>query len=53
MNTMTFTQAATVLTEIVSQASGRKQIAPTNPAEFVAVAKVGLETGYDPLATAI
>lgn len=53
MNTMTFTQSATVLTEIVSQASGRKQIAPTNPAEFVAVANVGLETGYDALATAI
>lgn len=53
MNTMNFTQSATVLTEIVSQASGRKQIAPTNPAEFVAVAKVGLETGYDALATAI
>lgn len=53
MNTMNYTQAATVLTEIVSQASGRKQIAPTNPAEFVAVAKVGLETGYDALATAI
>lgn len=53
MNTMSFTQAAAIVTEIVSQASGRKQIAPTNPAEFVAVAKVGLETGYDPLATAI
>jgi len=53
MNTMTFTQAATVLSAIVSQASGRTQIAPTNPAEFVAVAKVGLESGYDPLATAI
>lgn len=53
MNTMTFTQAATVLSAIVSQASGCTQIAPTNPAEFVAVAKVGLESGYDPLATAI
>lgn len=53
MNTMSFTQSAAILTEIVSQASGRTQIAPTNPAEFVAVAKVGLETGYDPLATAI
>lgn len=53
MNAMDFTQAATVLTEIVSQASGRKVIGPTTPNEFVAVAKVGLETGYDALATAI
>ena len=53
MNDMTFTQAAAIITEVVSQASGRQQIRPTNPAEFVAVAKVGLETGYDALATAI
>lgn len=53
MNAMDFTQAATVLTEIVSQASGKKVIGPTTPNEFVAVAKVGLETGYDALATAI
>lgn len=53
MNAMDFTQAATVLTEIVSQASGRKVIGPTTPNEFVAVAKVGLESGYDALATAI
>ena len=53
MNAMDFTQAATVLTEIVSQASGHKVIGPTTPNEFVAVAKVGLETGYDALATAI
>lgn len=53
MNAMDFTQAATVLTEIVSQASGKKVIGPTTPNEFVAVAKVGLESGYDALATAI
>ena len=53
MNSMSFSQIATVLNSIVSQATGRAQLTPTNTSEFVALAKVGLETGYDPLATAI
>ena len=53
MNTMSFVQAATVLNSIVSQATGKAQLTPTDTASFVALAKVGLETGYDPLATAI
>ena len=53
MNTMSFEQAATVLNSIVSQATGKASLTPTDTASFVALAKVGLETGYDPLATAI
>lgn len=53
MNSMSFSQIATVLNSIVSQATGRAQLTPTNTSEFVALAKLGLETGYDPLATAI
>lgn len=53
MNGPTFNQLATVLNSIVSQATGKAQITPTNTSEFVSVAKVGLEVGYDPLMTAI
>ena len=53
MNTMSFEQAATVLNTIVSQATGKTSLTPTDTSSFVAVAKVGLETGYDPLLTAI
>jgi len=49
----TFNQLATVLNSIVSQATGKAQITPTNTDEFVSVAQVGLQTGYDPLITAI
>ena len=53
MNTMSFAQISTVLNSIVSQATGKAQLTPTDDASFIALAKVGLETGYDPLATAI
>lgn len=53
VNTMTFNQLATVLTSIVSQATGRTGLTATNTADFVSVGKLGLETGYDPLTTAI
>lgn len=53
VNTMTFNQLATVLTSIVSQATGRANLTATNTADFVSVGKLGLETGYDPLTTAI
>lgn len=50
---MSFEQAAKVLNTIVSQATGKFSGIPTDTSSFVAVAKVGLETGYDPLLTAI
>lgn len=53
VNSMSFEQVATVLNTIVSQATGKAQLTPTDTSSFVALAKVGLETGYDPLMTAI
>lgn len=50
---MNFNQLATVLNSIVSQATGKAQITPTNESEFISVAKVGLEVGYDPLLNAV
>lgn len=53
VNTMSFNQMATVLNSIVSQATGRSALAVTDTASFVSVAKLGLETGYDPLMNAV
>ena len=53
VNTMTFNQLATVLNSIVSQATGKTALTATDVSSFVSVAKTGLETGYDPLSTAI
>lgn len=53
VNTMTFNQLATVLTSIVSQATGKTGLAVTDTSSFVSVGKLALETGYDPLNTAI
>lgn len=52
-NDLTFKQLSTVLNSIVSQATGKAAITPTNTSEFVAVANTGLLAGYDPLNTAI
>lgn len=53
VNDLSFNQLATVLTSILSQATGKTAIAPTNTGEFVSVAQTALLTGYDPLASAI
>lgn len=53
VNALTFNQLATVLNSIVSQATGKATITPTNTGEFTSVATVALSTGYDPLMTAI
>lgn len=53
VNDLTFNQISTVLTDIVSQATGKKMAEPVNTNEFVSVAQIGLKTGYDPLMTAI
>lgn len=53
VNSLTFNQLATVLNSIVSQATGKSTITPTNTGEFTSVANVALSTGYDPLMTAI
>ena len=50
---LSFNQISTVLTEIVSQATGQKVLSPVDTASFVSVATKGLLSGYDPLTTAI
>lgn len=46
-------QISTVLNAVVAQAVGKQALATVNTKDFVAVAKIGLEAGYDKLATAI
>lgn len=54
MNDMNFSQAATVLTEVVKQATGQEVISPiATPGDFVSVAQTALKTGYDPIINAI
>lgn len=53
VNSMTFNQLATVLTSIVGQATGKNNLTATDTSSFISVGKLGLETGYDPLSTAI
>ena len=53
VNTMSFNQLATVLGAITAQATGKQAITATDTSTFVSVAKTALETGYDPLSTAI
>lgn len=52
-NDLSFNQLSTVLTEITNQATGVSNIAPIDTSSFVTVAQTAIETGYDPLATAI
>jgi hypothetical protein len=52
-NDLSFNQLSTVLTAITNQASGVNNIAPVDTSSFVTVAQRALETGYDPLTTAI
>lgn len=53
VNSMSFNQLATVLGAITAQATGKQAITATDTSTFVSVAKTALETGYDPLSTAI
>lgn len=53
INEMGFEQLAPILGDIVSQAKGSTVAAPVRTSDFVSVAKIGLETGYDALATAV
>lgn len=52
-NTLDFNQISTILNAIVSQATGKAAITPTNTSEFVTVAQIGLQTGYDNLLQAV
>lgn len=48
-----FNDAAQLLTEIVSQATGARVITPTTLSDFVSVGTTALRTGYDPILNAI
>lgn len=52
-NDLTFNQIATVLTDIVKQATGQEVITPVDAKEFVSVGQTALKVGYDPLLNAI
>lgn len=53
VNSMTFKQAATLLNAVMKQMTGVDSVAAIDEAEFVAVATVALQQGYDQLNTAI
>lgn len=52
-NDLTFNQLATILNEVVSQATGESSLAPVDTSSFVALGQTALKVGYDPLATAL
>lgn len=53
VNNLDFNQLATVLNQIVKQATGQQTMIPTNTSEFVSVGNTALLAGYDKLATGI
>lgn len=54
MNDMTISQAATILGDVVEQATGQKVITDiATPEQFVSVAQTALKTGYDPIINAL
>lgn len=48
-NTLSFNAIGTLVSQIVSQATGKAALMPTNTSDFVAVAQTGLSAGYDNL----
>ena len=48
-NVLTYNAIGTILNQIVTQATGKAVITPTNTSEFVTVANVGLQAGYENL----
>lgn len=53
VNTDMFYQAATLLTDVVQQATGQQVLKPTNVGEFVSVATTAVRNGYDPIMRAL
>lgn len=53
VNTDMFYQAATLLTDVVQQATGQQVMKPTNVGEFVSVATTAIRGGYDPIMKAL
>lgn len=52
-NVLTYNAIGTILNKIVTQATGKAVITPTNTSEFVTVAQTGLLAGYENLMGAI
>ena len=48
-NVLTYNAIGQILNQVVTQATGKAQITPTNTSEFTAVAQTGLLAGYDNL----
>ena len=48
-NTLSYNEIGQILNQVVTQATGKAQITPTNTSEFTAVAQTGLNSGYDNL----
>lgn len=53
VNNDLFYQAATLLSDVVSQATGQHVMKPTSVGEFVSVATTAIKTGYDPVMNAL
>lgn len=53
VNTMSFEQAATVLTALVEQATGQTGLTATSLADYISIGQKALNVGYDPLAIGI
>ena len=52
-NTLSYNALATILNQIVQEATGQAVITPTTGNDFVSVAQIGLQSGYDNLMGAI
>ena len=52
-NSLSYNAIGTLVSQIVSQATGKAALMPTNTSDFVAVAQTGLSAGYDNLMGAI
>ena len=52
-NALTFNDIAIILNSVVTQATGKNAITPTNTSDFITVANAGLQAGYDNLMGAI
>lgn len=53
VNTMTFEQAAQILNNIHSQATGQTELTPTDTSSFISVATKTIAAGYEPVLQAI
>ena len=53
VNNDLFYQASTLLSDVVSQATGQHVMKPTNVGEFVSVATTAIKNGYEPIMNAL